>query len=151
MDVAVGVAQIIIGVVALYVGWRALTISKEVQQDAVSERGRADLRELLMWMQTLLNPIPGIADARFADNEALYEDRQRWMLSGLATAGLRERLPETRALAERPFSEPYGPGIVELTKRARRELHDALEYVGDRAYADRRIGPGSPPAPEVGQ
>lgn len=149
MGVAVGVAQIIIGVVALYVGWRALRISRDVRRDAASERERADLRDLLMWMQTLLNAAPGIVDARFGDNEDLYEDRQRCMLTALATAGLRDRLPETRALAERPFSELYGPGIVELSNPARHELHDALEYVGDRAYADRCVGPGSP-APTIG-
>jgi hypothetical protein len=62
----------------------------------------------------------------------------------LAAAGLRDRLPKTRALAERPYTQPSDAtmvlGIKDMVGEARDEIHEALEQESDRAHADDKLG-----------
>jgi ABC-type nickel/cobalt efflux system permease component RcnA len=127
------VLQAIVALVALWVAWRALRLSQMVGDNAAREHKRELDHARLMWMQTLLNEVQPTLNARAADEQKVYEDRQRWMLTCLATAGLRRTLPATQELAERPFSEPW-KGMVELADRARAELHNALEHAAEKAY-----------------
>jgi type II secretory pathway component PulF len=137
VDVAVGIAQIVLAGVALGVGWKALRISQEVQREADDQRKRSEDYDLLMQLQTLLNAVPTIQDG--VSNRSRFEDRQRWMLTLLAASGLRNELPETRALAEFPFDGVWDE-LVELAECARLEIHGMLEQAGDRAYARRHLG-----------
>src|SRR4051794_24513550 len=89
VDWVFGSLQVFIGAIALGVAWRSLTISAQVVRDSRRERERADERERLMWMQTLLNELKPIENARAANNEREYVDRQRWMRTCLATGALR--------------------------------------------------------------
>ena len=100
MDVAVGIAQIVLGGAALWVAWRALVISNDVQASATRERELSDLRQRLMWMQTLLNEVEPLWIARRDMKEFEFENRQRWMLTVLASGALRDVLPHTRKMAE---------------------------------------------------
>jgi len=129
MDVqTVGTIIVSVGtVIVAWVGWNALRVSQRVQADSALERARADARDRLIWMQTLLNAVPGVPDARAAQNREVYEDLQRWMLTALATAGLRDALPKATMLAIRPFDDPWA-GMIELRDLARDELHRALEH-----------------------
>jgi hypothetical protein len=134
-----GSVQVLIGAVALFVAWKALKISERVERDSRRERERSDDRQRLMWMQTLLNELTPVTEARAANSERDYGDRQRWMLTCLAAGALRDALPITQAVAERPFSEPWA-GMDELREQARQELHEKLGQSGDRLYAGERIG-----------
>jgi hypothetical protein len=134
-----GVVQLLIALWALKIGRDALKVSERVEQDARSERERADHRDRLMWMQTLLNELRPVQEAMAAPHETEYHNRQRWMKTCLATAGLRDRLPATVAVSERPYSDGW-PGMVADVDKAWTELHDALEHEADRAYAGQRLG-----------
>jgi hypothetical protein len=138
LDWFFGTLQVVVALVALYVAWEALKISRQIQQDEIQERERADDRQRLMWMQTLLNSLTPVTDARAANNEREYTDGQRWMLSCLAAGSLRNELPLTQTFAQRPFSEPWA-GMDAMREQARLELHEKLEYAGDRLYAGERI------------
>lgn len=136
VDLAQGL-EILVGAVALFVGWKALRISHLVQQDSRRERERADARERLMWMQTLLNELDPLTQARAAEDRQKYEDRQRWMLTALSAGALRETLPTVRSLAERPFGS--WSGFDDFRERARQELHRAIEHSAARLYAGERL------------
>jgi hypothetical protein len=142
MDWFFGTLQVAIGAIALWVAWKALVISRDLQRDAERERTRAANRDRLMWMQTLLNQLGPLQNEGSA-HEIEYMDLQRWMKTCLAVGGLRKRLPLTMGLTDRPFSDGSSdgwPGFVEAVAAARKEIHEALELEGDRAYAGERLG-----------
>ena len=114
-----------------------------MSRDSKRELERSDDRQRLMWMQTLLNTLDPLVQARANDNDTSYLDQQRWMLSSLAAGGLRDSLPTTQALARRPFSDGWA-GMIEAADDARRELHRQLEFAGDRFYARERLGLTAP-------
>ena len=102
-----GTVQALIALLAVYIGWKALRISERVEKDAKLERKRADERDRLMWMHTILNHVDPLAALRAADDQRAYDEKQRWMQTCLARGGLRDDLPITRALTEREFAEPW--------------------------------------------
>jgi hypothetical protein len=138
-SIVVALAQTLLAVIALWVGWRALGISREVQNDATSERQRADSRHQLMWMHTALNELKKLQNAASATNAIDYADSQLWLRTSIAVGGVRSRLPETVALSERPLSDGW-PGMVEAVDRAREELHAAIAEDAPRAYANEILG-----------
>ena len=114
---------------AAWIGYKAFKLSAQVQREAVEQRNRADARDRLMWMHTVLNDLTPLQEAMGAPHETVYLDRQRWMRTGLAVGGLRKRLPKTAALSERPFSEGW-TGMVEAVEEARQEIYGAGEVLG---------------------
>jgi hypothetical protein len=90
-----------------------------------------------MWLQTLLTEVTSLCAAASAGAKEEYEDRQRWIHTVLAVAGLRHKLPQTEAFANRRFTEPSSYHIIR--DHARSELQAMLEQEGDRAYAGERL------------
>ena len=133
-----GVIQVALAVFAVLVGAKALRVSERVERDSVRERDRADDRQRLMWLQTLLNELVPLQEEELRPHERGYLDRQRWIRTCLAVGGLRYRLPETAALSDRPFVGG-SQDVVDAVDRAWQEIHHVLEVEADRAYAGERL------------
>ena len=132
-----GVLQLLIALWAVHIGRAALRVSERALADANRQRQRADQRERLQWMQTLLNELQPLQQARAANDDRIYRDRQRWIRTALAVSGLRAELPATVALSNRPHEEGWA-GMVDTVDKAWEEIHDALGVAADRAYAGQR-------------
>ena len=91
---------------------------------------------------TLPKPHAGSASARKRSDDASRPASYRRSVSHrLVSAGLREELPKTQALAKRPFRQGAAIDFIpEMANEARDEIHAKLEYEGDRAHADDQLG-----------
>ncbi|MFL5962596.1 MAG: hypothetical protein ACJ757_06855 [Gaiellaceae bacterium] len=128
-----------LAVYGLVISRNSLSISEKMLRDADGQRDRQEAHDRLMWLQTALNGLEPVQNYAAATNEIKYTDAQRWLRTALSVAGLREQLPLTLALTERPLSQGWA-GVVEQVDGARREIYAVLEYESDRAYALTRLG-----------
>jgi hypothetical protein len=134
-------AQLGIALLALFVAWRAFVISRDALQRSERESTRAGNRERLMWMHTALNQLQPLQEHALAPHENVYVDLHEWLKTCLVVAGARERLPMTAALAQRPLPQvSEREAMIEVVEQARKELLQALQQDGGRAYAGERLG-----------
>jgi hypothetical protein len=80
-----------------------------------------------MWLQTTLNQFEPIQEARAADEERAYIDRQRWLRTCLTRLGpIGDTLTATKALAGRPYEAGWA-GMIDSVTEAWEEVHAALD------------------------
>lgn len=121
----VALLSLLVAAWAGWIGYRALRISDEMQKTSTRQQDRADARDRLMWMHTVLNDLTPLQEAMAAPHETAYNDRQRWMRTGLAVGALRPLLPKTAALADRPFSDGWNGMVAAVEEVPARDLHGA--------------------------
>ena len=92
----------VLGVVAAagaaWIGYRALTVAHQAQQDARHRREHAEAHDQLRWIETLLEQVRRLEDAQGTEQSEEFRDIQIAMRSAVAIGGLRRRLPVTAIL-----------------------------------------------------
>jgi hypothetical protein len=111
MTLSLTILGLVVAAGATYIGYLALTVSRQMRQDAHFERDRADVHDQLKWINTLVVEVRRLQGAQGAPHPDDFHDIQMSMRVALAVAALRSRLPVTTILSERAFDADAANGM----------------------------------------
>ena len=136
MTTFLAILGLIVAVGAAWIGYLALKVSHQAQQDQQHREDRADAHDQLKWIEMMLGQVRRLQNAQGASDPEEFRDIQLSMRAALAIGGFKKRLPVTAILAERSFSNGAadgGPGwrpFLLTVDAARDELFDAAGAIG---------------------
>ena len=138
MTTFLAILGLIVAVGAAWIGYLALKVSHQAQQDHQHREDHADAHDQLKWIETMLGQVRRLQDAQGACDPEEFRDIQLSLRAALAIGGFKKRLPVTAILSERSFSdgaasrEPGWESFLLTVDAVRDELFDAARAIGAR-------------------
>ena len=135
MSAFLAVLGVVVAGGAAWIGYRALMLSHQAQQDARHRQARAEAHDQLRWIELLLEQVRRLQDAQGAERPEEFRDIQMAMRAAVAIGGLRRRLPVTAILSERPFNvdaaggKPGWESFLLTVDAVREELFGAADAI----------------------